>query len=783
MFTNEFMRNLAIYISVYLFGLWGLGLTSITVCIILTIILIHVDTILKKNEKTKTTSPPWWIEDSSVSRCEWLNEILAHTWTHFQSYLQQSFPIMLDEIEVLSKLKKYGICSATLKSLDLGQFSPRIDGTKLVTCSQSEIVVDFKIKFAGVCHLDLEIVSLGSRSSGFSLKSVSALGIVRVKCCFEDQLVEVGLVSPPEVDFEFGRASSVLNIPGFYDIMCQLVVGEVERVCVLPNSRTFQVKQVFNSNNNNDAGVLDEPEGVLNITLVEARDLVNTDSRMLGQGVSDPYATISFLVDNTLNRVKTFIIKDNLNPEWNFLCQTPVEHLESVSDINIKLFDKDDFSKDDNLGEVSVPKSVIKRSSDQRAEQDFWLMLTNTEKGSVRTKVSWSTLSTTPTHHKDDQAVLVVHLHSCTNIVSSKSTMRPDLVVSASVNNKTKVSSKISDNNNPIFEDRLLLLVNNPTVDDLKLDVVDIKNDCVAGSVNIELSTLLSRDSLQMIDENMTLINKGTPTSGSIRFSLALRYLHHTAKLATPVILDKTHEENIFDLQSSSEQDKLSAPREQIENELNIRKSIKDLKESVKDLQNLMIEDVKPKPISTPKVAKKGIVEKKIVKSHSVGGSLNGKAKARNGLGNGVKKESGPRIYLTVKYNNKTSVVSLIVHKVVNLQEITSSNAPNPYIKTYLLETLFSSHKRDVHSKKKTKTKKGTFNPVFEDTIEYYIPSHALASYRIEVEVCSHKTVVSKMMSLGRCLVDLRGLEKSVSVTNCFSLRQTVVDRRASLPK
>ena len=98
MFTNEFMRNLSVYISVYLFGLWGLGLTSITVCIILTIILIHVDTILKKNEKTKTTSPPWWIEASSVSRCEWLNEILSHTWPHFQSYLQHSFPIMLDEI-------------------------------------------------------------------------------------------------------------------------------------------------------------------------------------------------------------------------------------------------------------------------------------------------------------------------------------------------------------------------------------------------------------------------------------------------------------------------------------------------------------------------------------------------------------------------------------------------------------------------------------------------------------------------------------------------------------
>ena len=55
-------------------------------------------------------------------------------------------------------------------------------------------------------------------------------------------------------------------------------------------------------------------------------------------------------------------------------------------------------------------------------------------------------------------------------------------------------------------------------------------------------------------------------------------------------------------------------------------------------------------------------------------------------------------------------------------------------MKTYILENLFSSNKRDVHSKKKTKTKKGTFNPVFEETLEYFVPQYELQYHKLEVE-------------------------------------------------
>ena len=125
---------------------------------------------------------------------------------------------------------------------------------------------------------------------------------------------------------------------------------------------------------------------------------------MLGQGVSDPYATIDFVADRALHRFKSFTVKDNLNPVWNFVTQVPVEDIATVSDINIKLFDKDEFTKDDPLGEVTIPRSVVVRARESRTEQNFWLMLNNVSTGSVRSKVSWASLATSPARQKDDQA-------------------------------------------------------------------------------------------------------------------------------------------------------------------------------------------------------------------------------------------------------------------------------------------------------------------------------------------------------------------------------------------
>ena len=58
---------------------------------------------------------------------------------------------------------------------------------------------------------------------------------------------------------------------------------------------------------------------------------------------------------------------------------------------------------------------------------------------------------------------------------------------------------------------------------------------------------------------------------------------------------------------------------------------------------------------------------------------------------------------------------------------------PSPYIKTYLVESNFGRNRRDIYSKKKTKIKKSNVNPIFEETLEYFLPFSSLRSNKLEV--------------------------------------------------
>ena len=81
------------------------------------------------------------------------------------------------------------------------------------------------------------------------------------------------------------------------------LLDRIERKFVLPASAVYTIsEQVSSGLEEAAASPLEEPDGVLSVTLVEARQLVNRDDTLLGQGVSDPYATLQFSADNTTHR-------------------------------------------------------------------------------------------------------------------------------------------------------------------------------------------------------------------------------------------------------------------------------------------------------------------------------------------------------------------------------------------------------------------------------------------------------------------------------------------------
>merc|ERR1711892_409196 len=74
----------------------------------------------------------------------------------------------------------------------------------------------------------------------------------------------------------------------------------------------------------------DEPLGNVHLETIQAKDLIKAD--LIGK--SDPYAVVTYGDD----KIKTKTIKNNLNPQWNFEADIPIDP-NGPSTMKIEIFD------------------------------------------------------------------------------------------------------------------------------------------------------------------------------------------------------------------------------------------------------------------------------------------------------------------------------------------------------------------------------------------------------------------------------------------------------------
>lgn len=100
------------------------------------------------------------------------------------------------------------------------------------------------------------------------------------------------------------------------------------------------------------------------------------------------------------------------------------------------------------------------------------------------------------------------------------------------------------------------------------------------------------------------------------------------------------------------------------------------------------------------------------------------------------------------------------MHKVRNLHETPHTTLPCPYVKMYTIEGIgIGKNKRISNSKRKTKVMRNTVHPVFEETLDYFLPATAdLNHRRLEVSVCSDRGLLGLNVVLCRCIVNLSPL-------------------------
>lgn len=142
--------------------------------------------------------------------------------------------------------------------------------------------------------------------------------------------LQVFFLNNPIIDFDLVGVADLLDMPGLSDLLRRIIVEQVAAMMVLPNKLPIQLSDAVPA----AALKTPEPEGVLRIHVVEAKDLMKKDIGVLGKGKSDPYAVIQV----GAQEFRTKIIDNTVNPKWDFWCEVSFNFWGLISPKNFFSF-------------------------------------------------------------------------------------------------------------------------------------------------------------------------------------------------------------------------------------------------------------------------------------------------------------------------------------------------------------------------------------------------------------------------------------------------------------
>ena len=274
---------------------------------------------------------------------------------------------------------------------------------------------------------------------------------------------------------------------------------------------------------------------MLSINVIEAKNLPKKDIF----GKSDPYVKIDTSVDLLEQNFRSHTIPNNHNPNWKMMVDVPVYDAETLTDVNLQVYDEEKVGKDELLGQCTVARQLLRTALHSKGQyQDVWKPLESLENDKdgiamLHCQIGWSELkeslpSLTPTLDCQlHQGVLTVFIDSCANLGRFES--RPYAKVKVTVCNVVQMTEIIEDRD-PVYEHRMSFLVNSPNADRVQVQVIDDRRtDKPLGKLCLPISDLLGMTNLSVSNHVFVLEAKHQDKdlkSPHIVLSLAFRYIH-----------------------------------------------------------------------------------------------------------------------------------------------------------------------------------------------------------------------------------------------------------------
>ncbi|XP_073265968.1 synaptotagmin-5 isoform X1 [Populus alba] len=307
---------------------------------------------------------PSWVVFSQRQKLDWLNQHLTKIWPYVD---QAASGLIKDSVEpVLEQYRPIILSSLKFSKFTLGTVAPQFTGVSIIEDGGSGITMELEMNWDGNPSIILDIKTRLGVSLPVQVKDIGFTGVFRL--IFKPLVAEFpcfgavccSLRQKKKMDFKLKVVGGDISaIPGLDDAIQEMIQNAVE------DSITWPVRKVIPILPGDYSDLELKPVGILEVKLVQAKDLTNKD--LIGK--SDPFAKLYIrpLPDKTKT---TKIINNDLNPIWN-------EHFEFVVEdattqhLVVKIYDDEGIQAAELLGCAQVKLNELEPGK----VKDLWLKL------------------------------------------------------------------------------------------------------------------------------------------------------------------------------------------------------------------------------------------------------------------------------------------------------------------------------------------------------------------------------------------------------------------------
>ncbi|XBH61204.1 hypothetical protein VPH35_115694 [Triticum aestivum] len=303
-----------------------------------------------------TEAYPSWLK--------WLNQELVKIWPFVNEAASELIKSSVEP--VFEQYKSFILASIHFSKLTLGTVAPQFTGVQILDSDIAGITMELDMQWDGNPNIVLDIQTTLGISLPVQVKNIGFTGTLRL--LFKPLVAElpcfgavcVSLREKSKVDFTLKVVGGEMTaIPGISDAIEGTIRDTIEDTLTWPNRIIVPIVP-------GDYSDLElKPVGLLEVKLVEARDLKNKDL----VGKSDPFAVL-YIRPLSAKTKKSKTINNDLNPIWNEHYEFVVED-SSTQHLTVKIYDDEGLQPSEIIGCARVDLSDVMPGK----VKDVWLEL------------------------------------------------------------------------------------------------------------------------------------------------------------------------------------------------------------------------------------------------------------------------------------------------------------------------------------------------------------------------------------------------------------------------